>query len=61
MIHLDPKTAYQRCHELIYDQFGSAQGLLDAMRDYRCATSQKLSDKTLESILWNKVPTELRK
>ena len=34
-IHLDPRTAYQRCHELSYDQFGSAQGLLDAMRDYQ--------------------------
>ena len=23
-IHLDPRTAYQRCHELRYEQFGSA-------------------------------------
>jgi len=60
-IHLDPRTAYQRCHELSYDQFGSAQGLLDAMRDYQRMAPQKLSDETLESILWNKVPTELQK
>ena len=23
-VHLDPRTAYQRCHELRYDQFRSA-------------------------------------
>ena len=60
-IHLDPRTAYQRCHELSYDQFGSAQGLLDAMRDYQRMAPQKLTDGTLESILWNKVPIELQK
>ena len=60
-IHLDPRTAYQRCHELSYDQFGSAQGLLDAMRDYQRMAPQKLSDETLESILWNKVPIELQR
>jgi len=27
-VHLDPRTVYQRCHELQYAQFGSAQGLL---------------------------------
>ena len=30
-VHLDPRTVYQRCQELEYGQFGSAQGLLDAM------------------------------
>jgi len=25
-IHLDPRTAYQCCHELQYEQFGSVQG-----------------------------------
>ena len=60
-IHLDPCTAYQRCHELSYDQFGSAQGLLDAMRDYQRMAPNKLTDETLESILWNKVPIELQK
>ena len=34
-VHLDPCTAYQRCHELNYDQFGYSQGLLNAMRDYQ--------------------------
>ena len=60
-IHLDPHTAYQRCHKLSYDQFGSAQGLLNAMRDYQRLAPQKLTDESLESILWNKVPIELQK
>ena len=60
-VHLDPRTAYQRCHELSYDQFGSAQGLLDAVRDYQRMAPRKLTDDTLESILWNKVPIELQK
>ena len=60
-VHLDPRTAYQRCHELNYDQFGSSQGLLDAMRDYQRMAPQKLTDETLESILWNKVPIELQR
>ena len=59
-IHLDPRTAYQRCHELRYDQFSSVQGLLDAMRDYQRMAPHKLRDETLESILWNKVPVELQ-
>ena len=59
-IHLDPRTAYQRCHELRYDQFNSVQGLVDAMRDYQRMAPQKLRDETLESILWNKVPLELQ-
>ena len=57
---MDPRTAYQRCHELRYDQFSSVQGLLDAMRDYQRLAPQKLRDETLESILWNKVPIELQ-
>ena len=60
-VHLDPRTAYQRCQELQYSQFGSAQGLLDAMRDYQRMAPRKLNDETLESILWNKVPIELQK
>ena len=42
-VHMDPRTAYQRCHELQYEQFKSAQGLVDAMRDYQlvlCDTNQ---------------------
>ena len=34
-IHMDPRTAYQCCHELQYNQFGSVQGLMSAMRDYQ--------------------------
>ena len=49
-IHLDPRTAYQQCHEL-----------LDAMRNYQRMAPNKLTDETLESILWNKVPIELQK
>ena len=54
-IHMDPRTAYQRCHDLQYNSFGSVQGLLEAMRDYQRMAPQKLSDANLESILWNKV------
>ena len=43
-VHLDPRTAYQRCHELKYEQFGYAQGLLDAMRDYQRMAPTKLTD-----------------
>ena len=57
-IHMDPRTAYQRCHDLQYNSFGSVQGLLEAMRDYQCMAPQKLSDANLESILWNKVLTK---
>ena len=59
-IHLNPRTAYQRCNELRYDQLASAQGLLDAMRDYQRMAPHKLTDGTLESILWNKIPVELQ-
>ena len=60
-VHLDPRTAYQRCHELNYKQFESAQGLLEAMRDYQQLALIKLTDETLESILWNKAPVEMQK
>ena len=59
-VHVDPRTAYQRCNELRYDQFGSAQGLLNAMREYQRMAPEKLNDSILESILWNKVPVELQ-
>ena len=49
-----PRTAYQRYHELQYEQFGSAQGLMNAMRDYQRMAPQKLNDEVLELILWNK-------
>ena len=59
-IHLDPRTAYQHCHELQYEQFGSAQGLVAAMREYQRIAPQKLTDVCLEPILWDKVPVELQ-
>ena len=55
------RTAYQRCHELRYEQFGSAQGLLEAMRDYQRMAPTRLTDETLESVLWNKAPVELQR
>ena len=39
----------------------SVQGLMNAMRDYQRMAPRKLTDDTLESILWNKVPMELQK
>ena len=59
-VHLDPRIAYQKCQELQYSQFGSAQGLLNAMRDYQRMAPKKLTDATMESILWNKVPIALQ-
>ena len=59
-VHLDPRTAYQCCHELQYEQFGFGQGLVAAMREYQRMAPQKLTDVCLESILWNKVPVELQ-
>ena len=32
---MDPRTAYQQCHKLQYQQFKSVQGLVDATRDYQ--------------------------
>ena len=60
-IHIDPRTAYQRCHELQYDQFNSVQGLMTAMRDYQRMAPTRLTDSVLESILWNKVPISLQR
>ena len=45
-VHLDPCTAYQRCHELSYEQFGPAQ----AMQGYQWLTPTKLTNEMLESI-----------
>ena len=33
--HMDPRTAYLRCHELQYEELGSVQALLEAMREYQ--------------------------
>ena len=60
-VHMDPRTAYQRCNQLQYKQFKSVQGLVIAMRDYQCIAPQKLTDTVLESIQWNKVPVKLQK
>lgn len=60
-VHMDPRTAYQRFHELQYEHFKSVQGLVDAMQDYQRMAPQKLTDTVLESILWNKVPVKLQK
>ena len=37
------------------------QGLLEAMRDYQRMALTKITDETLESILWNKAPVELQR
>ena len=39
----------------------SAQGLLEAMQDYQRMGPTKLTDETLESILWNKAPVGLQR
>ena len=58
---MNPRTPYQRCNELQYEQFKSVQGLVDAMRDYQRMALQKLTDTVLESILWNKVSIKLQR
>ena len=58
---MDPRTAYFRCHELRYEDFGSVQALLESMREYQRIAPEKLSDTNLESILWNKVPYTLQR
>ena len=58
---MDPRTAYLRCHELQYQDFKSAQGLLEAMKDYQRMAPDQLSNNNLISILWNKVPFTLQK
>ena len=37
------------------------QRLLEAMQDYQRMAPTKLTDETLESILWNKAPVELQR
>lgn len=59
-VHIDPRTAYQHCQELRYEQFKSVQGLMNAMREYQRMASTMLTDAVLESILWNKVPVSLQ-
>ena len=60
-VHMDPRTAYLRCHELQYQDFKSAQSLLEAMKDYQRMAPDQLSNNNLISILWNKVPFTLQK
>ena len=60
-VHIDPRTAYLRCHELQYGDFTSVQGLLEAMKDYQRMAPDQLSNDNLISILWNKVPFKLQK
>ena len=59
-IHIDPRTAYQHCQELLYEQFNSVQGLMTAMREYQQMAPTMLTDAVMESILWNKVPVALQ-
>ena len=59
-IHIDPRTVYQRCQELQYEQFHSVQGLMTAMREYQRMAPTMLTDAVMESILWNKVPVTLQ-
>ena len=59
-VHMDPRTAYQCCHEFQYSQFRSVQGLVNAMRDYQQMPPRKLTDQVLESIMWNTVPVKLQ-
>ena len=56
-----PRTAYLRCHELRYEELGSVQALLEAMKEYQCLAPEKLSDANHESILWNQVPIVFQK
>ena len=58
---MDPRTAYFRCHELRYEDFGSVQALLESMREYQRIAPEELSDTNLESVLWNKVPYTLQR
>jgi len=43
-VHKDPRTAYLRCHELQYQDFKSAQGLLEALKDYQRMAPDQLSN-----------------
>jgi len=60
-VHMDPRTAYLRCHELQYQDFKSAQGLLESMKDYQRTAPDQLSNTNLISMLCNKVPVTLQK
>ena len=57
---MDPRTAYLHYYELQYNQFGSVQGLMSAMKDYQRMAPGMLTDAVLESILWNKAPVSLQ-
>ena len=48
-VHMDPRTAYQCCHELPYSQFMSVQGLMNTMRDYQRIAPRKLTDDSYTS------------
>ena len=48
-IHMDPRPAYQHCHELQYNQFGSVQGLMSAMSNYQRISPGMLTGSVLES------------
>ena len=60
-VHMEPRTAYLRCHELRYEDFLSVKGLLDSMKDYQRMAPEQLTDDNLLSILWNKAPYKLQK
>ena len=60
-VHMEPRTAYLRCHELRYEDFLSVKGLLESMKDYQRMALDQLSDDNLLSILWNKAPYRLQK
>ena len=60
-VHMEPRTAYLRCHELQYGDFCSVQGLLEAIKDYQIMAPDQISNDNLISILWNKVPIKLQK
>ena len=56
---MDSRTAYQHCHELQDNQFGSVQGSMSAMWDYQKMVLGMLTDSVLESTLWNKSSSQL--
>ena len=60
-VHMEPRTAYLRCHELRYEDFLSLKGLLESMKDYQRMAPDQLTDDNLLSILWNKAPYRLQK
>jgi len=60
-VHMEPRTACLRCHELQYGDFCSVQGLLEAIKDYQRMAPDQISNDNLISILWNKVPIKLQK